>query len=81
MTDDEGGVKIPERNEVSVSQAMNDRPKAGLWGPDGLLAVPHVKMVVFLAGLYQVTRGMGMECICTGPPTSSVTIPVVYKFF
>lgn len=34
--------------------AMKDRPEAGLWGPDGLLAVPHVKMVIFLACLFQV---------------------------
>lgn len=31
-----------------------DEAERGLWGPDGVLAVPHVKMVLFLVFLVQV---------------------------
>lgn len=31
-----------------------DKAERGLWGPDGVLAVPHVKMVLFLVFLVQV---------------------------
>lgn len=33
---------------------MVENEEPGVWGPDGLLAVPHVKMVLFLAFLVQV---------------------------
>ena len=31
-----------------------EKEEPGVWGPDGLLAIPHVKMVLFLAGAVQV---------------------------
>lgn len=32
----------------------SEKIEPGLWGPDGLLAVPHVKLVLFIVGLLQV---------------------------
>ena len=34
---------------------VKEKEEPGVWGPDGLLAIPNVKMVLFLAGAVQVT--------------------------
>lgn len=39
-------------NEEPDATVENEEP--GVWGPDGLLALPHVKMVLFLAFVVQV---------------------------
>lgn len=44
-----GGDDYDESLDIVVE---NEEP--GLWGPDGLIAIPHVKMVLFLAFLVQV---------------------------
>lgn len=33
---------------------VKEKEEPGVWGPDGLLAIPNVKMVLFLAGAVQV---------------------------
>lgn len=35
---------------------LKEKDEPGLWGPDGLLAIPNVKMVLFLASAVQVTH-------------------------
>ena len=40
--------------------AMNHIKEPGLWGTDGLLAVPNVKMVIFLACLFHVMWGRSL---------------------
>lgn len=47
--------EIKETNGgIGDGYAMNDKTETGVWGPDGLLAVPHVKMVLSLVCVVQV---------------------------
>lgn len=38
----------------SGGYVMNGKKEPGVWGSDGLLAIPHVKMVLFLVCVVQV---------------------------
>lgn len=47
-------VNTTNGNGIGDGYVMKDKKEPGVWGPDGLLAAPHVKMVIFLVCVVQV---------------------------
>lgn len=47
-------VNTAKRGGLGDGYVMNNKKDPGVWGPDGLLAVPHVKLVMFLICVVQV---------------------------